>query len=183
MIGVGSAVGAGVFVLTGTVAAQYAGPAVTLSYLISAVACMLTAACREQRRARRVWLERRPARVRRHLLRIHRLRDHLDLRAGVAAAATRPWHRHRPSARHLHGLVCRARARHDRARALHVAGRGGSDHRCTGRRRPGPRMAGSCDPLTDASFSPVPGSEPAELSRSVDPRRRRSGEPAALQLP
>lgn len=45
MIGVGSAIGAGIFVMTGTVAAEYAGSAVTRSYLIAGLACMLTTLC------------------------------------------------------------------------------------------------------------------------------------------
>jgi APA family basic amino acid/polyamine antiporter len=44
-IGVGAAIGAGVFVLTGTAAAHYAGPAVTLSYVIAGAVSLLTALC------------------------------------------------------------------------------------------------------------------------------------------
>jgi APA family basic amino acid/polyamine antiporter len=43
MIGVGCAIGMGVFVITGIVAAKYAGPAVSLSYFIAAVVCILAA--------------------------------------------------------------------------------------------------------------------------------------------
>ncbi|KAI9188225.1 hypothetical protein H9P43_002616 [Blastocladiella emersonii ATCC 22665] len=39
MIGVGDIIGAGVFVITGTAAANYAGPAVILSFLFSGIAC------------------------------------------------------------------------------------------------------------------------------------------------
>lgn len=43
--GVGSTVGAGIFVLTGTVAAQHAGPAVPLSFFIASVVCLLAGLC------------------------------------------------------------------------------------------------------------------------------------------
>ncbi|WP_174297817.1 amino acid permease [Sphingomonas bacterium] len=45
LIGVGCIVGAGVYVMTGTAAATYAGPAVILSFLIAALACGFTALC------------------------------------------------------------------------------------------------------------------------------------------
>jgi basic amino acid/polyamine antiporter, APA family len=45
MLGVGVIVGAGIFVLTGQVAAQYAGPAIILSFVISAVACAFAGLC------------------------------------------------------------------------------------------------------------------------------------------
>jgi len=45
LIGVGCAIGAGIFVLTGTAAARYAGPAVTLSYAMAGVVCVLTCLC------------------------------------------------------------------------------------------------------------------------------------------
>ena len=41
LIGIGCTIGTGIFVLTGIAAAQYAGPAIALSYLISGVACIL----------------------------------------------------------------------------------------------------------------------------------------------
>jgi APA family basic amino acid/polyamine antiporter len=44
-IGVGSVVGAGIFVLTGQAAAKYAGPALSLSFVISSSACFLTGLC------------------------------------------------------------------------------------------------------------------------------------------
>ncbi len=45
LIGVGCIVGAGVYVMTGTAAANYAGPAVVLSFVLAAFACGLTAMC------------------------------------------------------------------------------------------------------------------------------------------
>jgi APA family basic amino acid/polyamine antiporter len=44
-MGVGAIIGAGIFVLTGTAAALYAGPAVTLSFVLAAVACGLVGLC------------------------------------------------------------------------------------------------------------------------------------------
>ena len=43
LFGVGTVVGAGIFVLTGHAAAVYAGPAVTVSFLIGAMVCAFTA--------------------------------------------------------------------------------------------------------------------------------------------
>jgi len=45
MIGIGSVIGAGIFVLSGQAAAQYAGPAIILSFLISGIACTFAALC------------------------------------------------------------------------------------------------------------------------------------------
>jgi len=45
VFGVGVIIGAGIFVLTGTVAAQNAGPALALSFVIAAVACGLAGLC------------------------------------------------------------------------------------------------------------------------------------------
>ncbi|MDD4004882.1 MAG: amino acid permease [Elusimicrobiaceae bacterium] len=45
MIGVGGIIGAGIFVLTGQAAAQYAGPAIIISFIISAVACAFAGLC------------------------------------------------------------------------------------------------------------------------------------------
>lgn len=43
LLGIGAIIGAGVFVLTGIVAANHAGPAVTISYVISGLACICPA--------------------------------------------------------------------------------------------------------------------------------------------
>lgn len=45
LLGVGTAIGAGVYVITGTAAAEYAGPSVLLSFLIAAAACLFAALC------------------------------------------------------------------------------------------------------------------------------------------
>src|SRR5690606_12355665 len=42
---VGAIIGAGIFVLTGQAAAVYAGPAVTLSFIVSAMACTFAGLC------------------------------------------------------------------------------------------------------------------------------------------
>jgi APA family basic amino acid/polyamine antiporter len=44
-LGVGAIVGAGIFVLTGVAAAKYAGPAVTLSFVVAGFACAMAALC------------------------------------------------------------------------------------------------------------------------------------------
>lgn len=44
-LGIGAIVGTGIFVITGQAAADYAGPALTLSFLISALACVLAGLC------------------------------------------------------------------------------------------------------------------------------------------
>lgn len=43
MLGVGCIIGTGIFVLTGVVAAQYAGPAIILSFILSGLACAFAA--------------------------------------------------------------------------------------------------------------------------------------------
>jgi APA family basic amino acid/polyamine antiporter len=45
LIGVGVIVGAGIFVVTGNAAAQFAGPAIVLSFLIAGLGCALTGMC------------------------------------------------------------------------------------------------------------------------------------------
>ena len=44
-MGVGAVIGAGIFVLTGTAAARYAGPAVMVSFVLAGVACGFVALC------------------------------------------------------------------------------------------------------------------------------------------
>lgn len=44
-LGIGAIVGAGIFVLTGHAAAQYAGPAIVLSFVLSGVACAFAGLC------------------------------------------------------------------------------------------------------------------------------------------
>ncbi|MBV9850060.1 MAG: amino acid permease [Armatimonadetes bacterium] len=44
-LGIGAVIGAGIFVLTGQAAAQCAGPAIVISFLISGVACALAGLC------------------------------------------------------------------------------------------------------------------------------------------
>ena len=45
LLGIGAIIGAGIFVLTGTVAAQNAGPGLVLSMMLAAVACALAGLC------------------------------------------------------------------------------------------------------------------------------------------
>ncbi|MCK6616995.1 MAG: amino acid permease [Cyclobacteriaceae bacterium] len=44
-LGIGAVIGAGIFVLTGQAAAQYAGPAVAFSFIVSALACAFAGLC------------------------------------------------------------------------------------------------------------------------------------------
>lgn len=44
-LGIGAIIGAGIFVLTGQAAAQYAGPAIALSFVISGIGCVFAAFC------------------------------------------------------------------------------------------------------------------------------------------
>lgn len=45
MLGVGNAIGAGIFVLTGMAAAEHAGPGIAVSYVIAGLVCLLTSLC------------------------------------------------------------------------------------------------------------------------------------------
>lgn len=45
MVGIGCIIGAGVYVMTGTAASNYAGPAVILSFALAGIACGFTALC------------------------------------------------------------------------------------------------------------------------------------------
>jgi APA family basic amino acid/polyamine antiporter len=44
-LGIGNIIGAGIFVLTGQAAAAHAGPAIGLSFVISAIACTFAGLC------------------------------------------------------------------------------------------------------------------------------------------
>jgi APA family basic amino acid/polyamine antiporter len=45
LLGIGAIVGAGIFVITGVAAAQYAGPAVTISFMLAGVTCAFAGLC------------------------------------------------------------------------------------------------------------------------------------------
>jgi APA family basic amino acid/polyamine antiporter len=45
MLGVGGIIGAGIFVLTGTAAAQYAGPSIVLSFVLAGLGCLFAGLC------------------------------------------------------------------------------------------------------------------------------------------
>jgi len=45
LLGIGAVVGTGIFVITGVAAAEYAGPAIILSFIISGIICILAALC------------------------------------------------------------------------------------------------------------------------------------------
>ncbi len=45
MLGIGAIIGAGIFVLTGTAAAQHAGPAVVLSFIVAGIGCLFAGLC------------------------------------------------------------------------------------------------------------------------------------------
>jgi APA family basic amino acid/polyamine antiporter len=44
-LGIGAIIGAGIFVITGQAAAQYAGPGILFSFIIAGIACLLSALC------------------------------------------------------------------------------------------------------------------------------------------
>src|SRR5262249_51712066 len=44
-LGIGATIGVGIFVLTGSAAARFAGPAIVLSFLISGLACAVAGLC------------------------------------------------------------------------------------------------------------------------------------------
>ncbi len=45
LLGIGCIIGTGIFVLTGTAAAQHAGPAIAISFVVSALGCLCSALC------------------------------------------------------------------------------------------------------------------------------------------
>ena len=45
LLGIGAIIGAGIFVMTGEAAANYAGPALIFSYIICGIACLLAGLC------------------------------------------------------------------------------------------------------------------------------------------
>jgi APA family basic amino acid/polyamine antiporter len=45
LLGVGAIIGAGIFVVTGTAAAQHAGPAILLSFVLAGVGCLFAGLC------------------------------------------------------------------------------------------------------------------------------------------
>src|SRR5437868_7656196 len=44
-LGIGAIIGTGIFVLTGAAAANYAGPAIVLSFILAAIACVFAGLC------------------------------------------------------------------------------------------------------------------------------------------
>src|SRR3546814_3528170 len=48
MLGIGAVIGAGIFVLTGQAAAEYAGPAVMLRFVFAGIACAFAGLCYDE---------------------------------------------------------------------------------------------------------------------------------------
>ena len=46
LLGIGSTIGTGIFVITGVASAKYAGPAITISYMIASLTCLFSAKLR-----------------------------------------------------------------------------------------------------------------------------------------
>ena len=44
-LGIGAIIGAGIFVITGQAAAQFAGPAILLSFVLAGIACAFAGLC------------------------------------------------------------------------------------------------------------------------------------------
>ena len=45
LLGIGAIIGTGIFVLTGTAAANFAGPALVISFIISGIGCAFAGLC------------------------------------------------------------------------------------------------------------------------------------------
>ena len=45
VIGIGAVIGAGIFVITGKASAEYAGPAIVLSFIIASIICIFAGLC------------------------------------------------------------------------------------------------------------------------------------------
>jgi basic amino acid/polyamine antiporter, APA family len=45
LLGVGAIIGAGIFVVTGTAAAQHSGPAIILAFILAGVGCLFAGLC------------------------------------------------------------------------------------------------------------------------------------------
>src|ERR671929_2399886 len=45
LLGIGAIIGTGIFVLTGTASANHAGPAIVLSFVLAAIACVFAGLC------------------------------------------------------------------------------------------------------------------------------------------
>src|SRR3954465_14075093 len=52
LLGIGAIIGTGIFVLTGTAAANQAGPGIVLSYVVAGLACGFAALCHAESPAR-----------------------------------------------------------------------------------------------------------------------------------